>query len=166
MRHILLAAFATSLIAGILCTPANAAGEKACTSFVASSDERDRIVEYIDLGATGPSAGDRRVGRAAVFDSDGKEIGYKVWTITIVEVEGDKPVAIVGQQQHILTDGSLFSLITAGYQGDYQQEDKPTITDSEKPVIGGTGAYAGARGTATQKFEGVAETTTFNLICE
>lgn len=157
----------------LLVTPigvADAAGKKACTSFSVSGDDRGRSIEFVDTGAEGVSVGDRRIGRRTLFDADGNEVGFQMWSITVVDVSEGKPVAYISDQHDLFTDGSL---LMHGSGANSRVDDTQRVggtdeTAIETAIVGGTGVYAGARGTSTRSVgnDGATVTTSHNLLCD
>ena len=95
---------------------------------------------YIDLGAPGPSIGDRLTFSSAIFDTDGNRIGRDAAECVIVRVD---PAESPDRQQVVqcnisvqLPDGQI--TVQGLAQG----------TDNYFAVTGGTGAYRAARGEA------------------
>jgi hypothetical protein len=89
--------------------------------------ERQTFQQYIDNGAKGESAGDIRTFGGTVFE-DGKKVGHDRIRC-VVAAKCDAQVWITGG-----------SLIAKGFAGGQRFTAK---------ITGGTGRYAGARGTVT-----------------
>lgn len=85
-----------------------------------------------------PYAGERATGHGELLDEpDGRKIGEFVSSYQSVESPfGPGPFAVDGLEQHTfrLTDGTLFGLGTS------------TADEGSFAIVGGTGRYAGARG--------------------
>ena len=93
---------------------------------------------FIDVGAPGPSAGDRLVFSAAIFDTNNQQVGRDAAECIIVRVD---PNETPDRQQVVqcmisvqLPDGQL--TVQGMAQG----------TDNYFAITGGTGAYRKARG--------------------
>ena len=91
----------------------------------------------IDLGKPGPSAGDTTLSRKPVVDPDtGAAAGTDVTRIQVVELLRRNAVVILDCTSN-LTDGAIT------FYGSFRILDPVVVL----AVTGGTGAYAGARGT-------------------
>jgi len=102
--------------------------------------ERAHNVSFLDLGAPGPSLGDRLVFTSDLFDEDGNNVGRDGADCVIVRID---PAAPPAQQQIVqcvvtvqLADGQIT------FQGLAQG------TENFFALTGGTGAYRTARGEA------------------
>jgi hypothetical protein len=165
----LLAALAATLI--LPGDGALAAGERACKPFTAFSPADSREVYFTDVDGDGQvSVGDKRVGRRGLKDTTGNNIGDRYWIITVDKV--DRPGTAVRRHQetvNIFEDGIIFASYDIG------APNKATdVTDrislpqggNAMTIVGGTGAYAGARGTIAAKVDGNDISFSFDLTCK
>lgn len=117
----------------------------------ARADDRNdvaviRVVEkavdssFIDLGAPGPSIGDRLVLTSDLFDLDGRKVGRDGGECVIVRIDPTAPPASQTVVQCLITTQLPQGQIT--FQGLGQG------TQNFFAVTGGTGAYRAARGQA------------------
>ena len=104
--------------------------------------------EYLDLGASGPSVGDMYLRRGEVaLSEDGPVVGdyYTQATLVFHDEEAGRS-ARAFHKEFILPEGSIYTM-------DFVQLDhgRPVEAEhvSEGAIIGGTGDYAGIRGTYT-----------------
>ena len=129
------------------------------TSAVAAADGRAAVtpetftvsvgavaVTTIDLGAPGKTPGDLYVFKAPVFDGSGGEIGRLVATQTSTRLEhGVETVQVSGTFE--LSGGT----IVLGGLSLHPLDSTDLVSGKSfvRPVIGGTGRYAGVGGTVT-----------------
>ena len=117
--------------------------------------------EYLDLGDSGPSVGDMylRHGEVALSE-DGPVVGEYYTQATLVSHDEEAGrSARAFHKEFVLPEGSIYTL-------DFVQLDhgRPVEAEhvSEGAIIGGTGDYAGVRGTYTLRIApsgDLAETT-------
>jgi ABC-type Co2+ transport system permease subunit len=103
--------------------------------------------QYIDLGAPGPSVGDVRTYYIPLTQSN-KPVGYLTGTLTTVAV--DRPAASMELRTSnlVYVIGKASDQIVLGGVAAYAQS-APSVSARSvvtRPVIGGSGRYAGARG--------------------
>jgi hypothetical protein len=102
----------------------------------------------VDLGPQGKSSGDVYVFDGPLLDSDEEEsIGRVYGTQTSISMDSDSETV----QAMITYDFRDGDRITVGGISEYPREDIGLVENQEfeRPVLGGTGRYAGARGTLT-----------------
>lgn len=154
-------------------TLASASGSwAACEPFTAPSPWETREMNFGDMDGDGAvSVGDKRVGERALTDADGNEIGKRYWVATVEEVTADGKAQLMSvENTNVFDDGAIFA--TYGHrdsevQFDTAEETTLTRRSHTFAIVGGTGAYAGARGTVefTPDDDGNNEYR-FNLSCE
>jgi hypothetical protein len=93
---------------------------------------------FIDLGAAGPSIGDRLTFSNPIFDADGQRVGRDVAECVIVRIDPTEPPA--RQQIVQCTISVQFA------DGQITVQGMAQGTDNYFAVTGGTGAYRLARG--------------------
>lgn len=102
----------------------------------------------VDLGRPGKSSGDVYVFSSPLLDSQEKEsIGRVYGTQTSIALDSDSETV----QAMITYDFGDGDQITVGGIGEYPRGDKGLVENQEfeRPILGGTGRYAGAGGTVT-----------------
>jgi hypothetical protein len=102
----------------------------------------------VDLGPKGTSGGDLYVFDGPLLDSDeGEMVGHVYGTQTSIAQDSDSET-VQAMISYDLGDGDR---ITVGGIGEYPRGDKNLIENQkfERPILGGTGRYAGARGVVT-----------------
>ncbi|CAB4927486.1 unannotated protein [freshwater metagenome] len=102
-------------------------------------------LQGVDLGATGTSKGDEKHFEAAVT-RDGEPVGKLLGQLTVRDVPDAGGTARVDESDLVfrLKDGDLFATGIAEYSGtDWRLTAQKPV---RRAILGGTGAYAGARG--------------------
>lgn len=154
---VLAAALAVAVLSA---TAANAAGP-ACGAFALVGGEK--TVEAIDNPPAGKSPGDVRAGWRALADESGKTIGAVHFVATLTapadSSHGDQ---LVGQYFITLPDGWIAS--TTFYELANAADTSQRAGNTTLVVTGGTGPYAGARGTIVIH-AGTAPRYVFDLTC-
>jgi hypothetical protein len=104
--------------------------------------------ETVDLGREGKSGGDVYVFDGPLLDADEEEtIGSVYGTQTSIALDGASETV----QAMITYDFGDGDRITVGGIGEYPRGDNGLVENQEfeRPILGGTGRYAGADGTVT-----------------
>jgi hypothetical protein len=102
----------------------------------------------VDLGRQGKSGGDVYVFDGPLLDAEEKEsIGSVYGTQTSIALDSDSETV----QAMITYDFRNGDRITVGGIGQYPRGDTGLVENQEfeRPILGGTGRYAGASGTVT-----------------
>jgi hypothetical protein len=102
----------------------------------------------VDLGPEGKSGGDVYVFDGPLLDADEEEsIGRVYGTQTSIALDNDSETV----QAMITYDFGDGDRITIGGIGQYPRRDEGLVEgqEFERPILGGTGRYAGADGTVT-----------------
>jgi hypothetical protein len=102
----------------------------------------------VDVGPKGTSGGDVYVFDGPLLDSDEEErVGSVYGTQTSIAQDSDSETV----QAMITYDLESGDRITVGGIGEYPRGDKNLVENQkfERPILGGTGRYAGARGVVT-----------------
>lgn len=102
----------------------------------------------VDLGPKGTSGGDVYVFDGPLLDAEEKEtVGHVYGTQTSLALDSDSETV----QAMISYDLGGGDRITVGGLGEYPRGDKDLIANQkfERPILGGTGRYADARGVVT-----------------
>lgn len=143
-----------------------------CSSLVAFSPLEKRQASYLAASPDGPGAGDKMIGqRALESEEDGSSLGTIFWTVDVLDVNDsglstDKTLSLVAA----LNDGAIFAFVESAVPVDSAVHPSTTVTHpsggSIIEVIGGTGAYADARGTLTIKNRDDGVVYSFDLSCK
>ncbi len=156
-----LSVLAAALAAAILSTTAAYAAGPACGSFTLVGGEK--AVNAIDNPPAGKSIGDVRAGWRKLADESGKPVG-EVHFVATMTAPGDKTHgdALSGDYFVNLSDGwiAAMTFYTLANAADTSQK----AGNATLIVTGGTGPYAGARGTITIE-AGTAPRYVFDLTC-
>jgi hypothetical protein len=121
-------------------------GDGETLSVVATA--KGQHLKTVDLGPEGKSGGDVYVFDGPLLDSDEKEtIGSVYGTQTSIAMDGDSETV----QAMITYDFRDGNRITVGGIGEYPRGERGLVESQEfeRPILGGTGRYAGADGTVT-----------------
>lgn len=105
--------------------------------------------EYIDLGAAGPSVGDLRTYYLPLtMPKSTKTIGYLTGTLTTVAVDRPSPGMELRTSDLVFVIGGPSNQLVVGGVAAYAQAASTVSTLSvvTRPIVGGSGRYAGARG--------------------
>ena len=141
---------------------AQAPGERTVTFFEDASHETGKLIdEAPESPSPNPgskrfrlSVGDRFVRTTPILDKKGGEqIGTAYADVTIVKGKGFEKATYLGHTAVQLNGGQIFVAVAF----------RPAKTNTF-PVIGGTGAYEGARGSATEIDEGDGGQVTVHLL--
>lgn len=153
-----------AIVSTAWCQPglAQDAGQPQCGSFVVTwaSDERD----FVDNAPPGLSAGDVRLNESALM-IDGKRVGtsYRVGTV-VPSTKGD---LMIGQIVDQFDSGEVMSMAMPHGSGFTDTTKRAVEGTIDFVVLGGTGAFEGARGKITSSV--VADGTrqaTYDLHCD
>lgn len=136
---------------------------------ISPADSRE--VYFTDVDRDGRvSVGDKRVGRRGLKDATGNNIGDRYWIITVDRI--DRPGTAVQRHQEIVNvfeDGVIFASYDIGAPNKTTDvTDRVSLPqgDNVMTIVGGTGAYAGARGTIAAKVDGNNISLSFDLTCK
>jgi hypothetical protein len=105
--------------------------------------------QYVDLGAPGPSVGDIRTYYIPLTDpKSGKSVGFLTGALTTVAVERPAAGMELRTSDLVFVVGKMADQIVVGGVAAYAQSAPTVATTSvvTRPVVGGSGKYAGARG--------------------
>jgi hypothetical protein len=128
---------------------AGAAGPKARVISVAHGAVTTSNSQYIDLGTPGASVGDLRTYYLPLARTGTTAtVGYLTGTLTTVAVDQPAPGMELRTANLVFVIGRVSDQIVVGGVAEYTQTAstvaaKSTVT---RPVIGGSGRFAGARG--------------------
>ncbi|MCP4381566.1 MAG: hypothetical protein GY798_09150 [Hyphomicrobiales bacterium] len=143
----------------------------ACDAFTAVSPEETREVHVSDVDGDGAvSVGDKRIGRRALHDESGNEIGGFFWTMTVNDVdEAGKVARRTTETVYHFENGAIFTTHTDRLAPEVVGDvSKVSVVDSKSSgtIIGGTGDYAGAQGAVAIDVDGNHMTFRYNVICQ
>jgi hypothetical protein len=140
------ASLAFVMIGAVIAVSAGCGGGGETLSVVATA--KGQHLTTVDLGRQGKSRGDVYVFDSPLVDSEEKEsIGSVYGTQTSIALESDLETV----QAMITYDFRHGDRITVGGIGQYPRGDTGLVENQEfeRPILGGTGRYAGASGTVT-----------------
>ena len=147
-----LAAFSLTVMATATSAAAQDSGDT-CKRFTLTSTGENRAVAFHDAGEPGVSIGDVRVGARQLIDETGEPAGTYRWYITPIDPlapPGSSPVSLY-RGYFLLPDGMI---MTEGVYEPASAVEKTTsvsVTDGERAVVAGTGAYRTLRGYMIEK---------------
>jgi len=136
------AAFGAVLVIGAGC------GDDGGETLSVVATPKGQHQETVDLGREGKSGGDVYVFDGPLLDSEEEEtIGSVYGTQTSIALDGASETV----QAMITYDFGDGDRITVGGIGEYPRGDNGLVENQEfeRPILGGTGRYAGADGTVT-----------------
>jgi hypothetical protein len=134
------------MIGAAIAVIAGCGGGSETLSVVATA--KGQHLSTVDLGRQGKSGGDVYVFDGPLLDSEEEEsIGSVYGTQTSIALDSDSETV----QAMITYDFRNGDRITVGGIGKYPRGDTGLVENQEfeRPILGGTGRYAGARGTVT-----------------
>jgi hypothetical protein len=123
------------------------AGERLVTVY-----HKDVVMTYVPVNRDSGQAalGDVRVANAQLEDKSGHIIGAMNGTLTTIALNTPKPDDEIRSSNLVFRIGRAQNQLVVGGQSDYPS-DSATISPSSttiRPITGGSGKYAGARGWA------------------
>lgn len=141
-----------------------------CEPFDAHAPSHLREAHHTDLGESGPSVDDKIVGVRVLNDDNGNPIGSVYWVGHVNSVDSSgvsdsRSLTFV----MVFNDGALFAVLDAGHRHEHAKHaEQSGLAPSgavTADIIGGTKAYAGARGTVAQEGDGNDVSYHFDLSC-
>ncbi|MEO1226715.1 MAG: hypothetical protein AAFX92_21065 [Pseudomonadota bacterium] len=150
-------------IGALIGAPATAQQLPSCGSFQITL-ELDHI-EFFDDRDEGPSAGDRRIGRFDTFLMDGTPAGAFLFASTTLPGGEPGDYHEFGHARYTFDHGTIH-ISTLYTLADPSDTEHTVTTDYTYPVLGGTGAFAGARGTVHTEATEAGRLHTFDLDCD
>lgn len=126
-------------------------------------------LSFADLDESGkPSHGDKRVGEVHLTDGDGNHVGNYYWVATVHAVDS------AGETTHmradtffVLDDGTIFNSVIHEPAVSLDNLDTTVVPEvTERVITGGTGAYAGAKGTIDVTRDGMQFVFQLNMTCD
>lgn len=163
MRHsaFLLAAALSPLLAG---SPgAQETGQPTCGAFKVFGTVETR--GFVDLGDVGATAGDQRVGRYALADANGNDLGVMHFSSVIMPPWDEAESPAMTTLHYNFENGSLVAMAVVALPSPSDPDVGPDH-QLEYAVTGGTGDFAHASGTLTTKtIEDGRREMSFDLRC-
>lgn len=131
---------------------ARAQSGAACEELRITAAGEGRIVSYHEVGPDGPGPGDVRPGLRNLVDDDGNTIGQLRWYETLIGPDGDPDGGSVSVVRYyvMLPEGMILAENLNLAQKPRADLAAPPIEAAHVIILGGTGVYAGARGTMKQ----------------
>ena len=122
-----------------------------CAPFEATTVGQPREAELIDYDNNGPSIGDHHIGKQGLANMNGDTIGELRWVSTRL----DEDTARTAETMR-LYDGDIFLIRILSGIGNSPNVDRSQVQfdDGSSAIIGGTGAYENAHGSATSTLLG------------
>jgi len=162
--------FATTIAAATsMAMPFSASA--ACDPFVVYGPGEQREAYYVDLGEEGPNVGDMLIGRRGLQDADGNPLGAIHWHDNVQALDANGVATSI--DSHIvlvLDDGVIFSVgdisIPSQVASHSERNGFAPSAVVTWDIVGGTGAYAGTRGTITAEAEGDDNLIRVDLTCD
>lgn len=133
------------MIGAVIAVSAGCGGGETLSVVATAKGQR---LSTVDLGRQGKSGGDVYVFDSPLLDSEEEEsIGRAYGTQTSIALDSNSETV----QAMITYDFRDEDRITVGGIGEYPRRDTGLVENQEfeRPILGGTGRYAGARGTVT-----------------
>lgn len=118
-----------------------------CEPFSVKTGDK-RVVEYVDNGTEGLSAGDLRLGYRNLVDEEGSEVGSIRWVATVViQPTPDSPTEMFVEYIFDLNDGHINFHHLLQNSGPPTDTSAPSFMTAQPAVVaGGTGHFKGADG--------------------
>ncbi|MEM6462794.1 MAG: hypothetical protein AAF724_12850 [Pseudomonadota bacterium] len=162
----------TGIAASALMTPLAAAqGERRCEPFMVSGPFTTASTEYADLDADGKaSTGDKQLGQIQLHNDVGDQMGERSWVMTVLDLNEDGSLkSAFSETISSFYDGAIYTVTKIRDMPANSFEDgQLAIEWSEftSPILGGTGAYAGVKGTVTASLTEGGVDYQFDLVCD
>jgi hypothetical protein len=104
----------------------------------------------------------------ATDDGPASPVGAEYWLSTVKAVDANgEPTSYEEVQVFVFDDGALFTASSPEPATAFDRTETTIVsTGAKRRVVGGTGAYAGARGTMDIAVNGVDFTFRFDLTCK
>lgn len=161
MKRLLLAAVMCAAYAGS--AAAQEGNSPSCGSFTVVGAVESRA--FVDLGDTGITAGDQRVGRYNLFDSDGEELGVMHFAGVLMPPWQAAESPMMTTLHFRFADGAVVTTSVVGLPNPADVSVGPDL-NLQYAVTGGTGEFANASGTLqTRSLDDGRREMTFELNC-
>ncbi|MEM7444051.1 MAG: hypothetical protein AAF414_12050 [Pseudomonadota bacterium] len=144
------------------------AAAQTCEPFVAHGAGDTRSVSYINVGDPGPSRGDMRLGGRLLVDDDGNQLGAYSWILTMIDQPDEDGRGTVQIKAYLeLAGGQLVLETIVQSTGRLDDTDAVVVRPPiEYDVVGGTGIYETAVGTARLVVVGSDAVFVVDTVCE
>jgi len=162
-------AMALTAALGLAVAVAATSAAAACGPMTVQSVPGTREVHFVDDDASGAaSLGDMRYGVIALQDKDANPVSAEYWLSTLKAVDArGEPTSYEEVQVFVFHDGALFTASGAELASAFGKTETTIVSSGAKRrVVGGTGAYAGARGTMDMTVDGLDFKFRFHLTCK
>ena len=140
----------------------------ACEPFVAHATGASRSVSYINVGDQTLSQGDMRLGGRLLEDEAGNFLGAYSWILTLLEPPDENGQGMVQLKSYLeLPDGQLVLETLTRNSGRLDDTDAVVVpAPIEYDVVGGTGIYETAIGSARFVVVGDDGVFVVDVMCE
>ncbi|WP_422037717.1 hypothetical protein [Roseibium sp.] len=147
-----LSKFATAALAASAIGIGGAHASEACNGFTVTAPLDDsRVVAVLSDDGSDLTAGDRRIGFSPLLDKIGNAVGTVDWQTQVLAGSVDSKARLSSDVVLNFREGSLFArsgVFTS--DGKVVNAGTRTVSDDQvRHIVGGTGAFAGARGDIT-----------------
>ena len=148
-----------------------AVGERACQSFKISAPLSTADTAFADLDRNGDaSTGDKQLGQIELYTPSGDQTGERSWVITVLDLNDDGSLqSAFAETISSFNDGAIYTVTKIRDMPSNSFEDgRLAVQWSEltSPITGGTGSFAGARGSVTTSISDAGINYSFDLICD
>ena len=140
----------------------------ACEPFVAHGVGESRSVAYVNVGEETLSQGDMRLGGRTLTDDQGTPLGAYSWVSTLQEPPDENGVGIVAIDLYLeLEGGQVMTHALTRSAGRFDDLAAVVVQPPvEFAIVGGTGDYAGARGSSRLILSGADTVFVVDLFCD
>ncbi|WP_421724431.1 hypothetical protein [Bauldia sp.] len=107
----------------------------------------NRLAEVVDVAPEGVSVGDQRVGSHDLTAADGTVVGKSYWATKVADTSNGVHT-LIGDANHVYENGTLHHNFIYQLPDPLKPEIPKDLQSFDYHVIGGTGEFAGAEGTA------------------
>ena len=160
-----------ALLAVLPATAQAAIGERACEPFTISGPFTTADTAFVDIDGKGnASTGDKQLGQIALLDTTGDRAGERSWVITVLDLNDDGSLqSAFAETISSFHDGAIHTVTQIRDMPANSFEDGQLAvqwSELTSPITGGTGSFAGARGSVTASVGDDAINYSFDLICD
>lgn len=163
--------FSGLAVAVLLPASGHAEGERKCESFFVFGPFSTATTEFADLDSnSNASTGDKQLGQIHLHNDIGDQMGERSWVVTVLDLNDDGSLeSAFAESISSFYDGAIYTVTKIRDMPANSFEDGQLVVEWSEltsPIIGGTGAYAGASGTVTAALGEDGIDYRFELSCE